>query len=436
MRYVILGTGVAGIAAMEAIRSVDAAGEIVLIGDDPHAYYSRPGLAYYLTGELSEVHLFPYKRADYQRMRVRYLRDRAVKINPDGRLVVLQQNGALGYDRLLVAVGSQAVPLTIPGADMEGVMKLDHLEDARRIVKLARRAKSAVVIGGGITALEIVEGLAANRTRVHYLMRGDRYWSNVLDADESRIVEERLRHEGVQIHKHAEAVEILGKRGKVKGVRLADGRQLKCDLVGYGIGIKPRTTLARETGLTVDRGIMVDEGLRTNIPNIFAAGDVAQVYDPLTGKAMVDSLWNPAREQGHVAGLNMAGQNQTYRKLAPFNVTRLAGLTTTIIGTVGSGRDEDLVGIARGDSETWRSLPDAIAAQSGFDVNRLRLLIGQNSLLGAIVMGDQTLSRPLQQLIVSQVDISSIRDKLLRPDAPIADLIAHFWTTWRTQYAQ
>ncbi len=435
MRYVILGTGVAGIAAMEAIRSVDATGEIVLIGDDPHAYYSRPGLAYYLTGELSEIHLFPYKREDYQRMKVRYLRDRAIKINPEGRLVTLQQNGVIGFDRLLVAVGSQAVRLAIPGADLEGVLKLDHLDDARRILKLARRARSAVVIGGGITALELVEGLTANRTRVHYLMRGDRYWSNVLDEDESRIVEKRLEHEGVQIHKHAEAVEILGKRGKVKGVRLADGRQLKCDLVGYGIGIKPRTTLARESGLTVDRGILVDEGLRTNMPDIFAAGDVAQVYDPLTGKAMVDSLWGPAREQGYVAGLNMAGQNRTYRKIAPFNVTRLAGLTTTIIGTVGSGRDEDLVGIARGDSETWRSLPDAISAQSGFDVNRLRLMIGKNTLIGAVVMGDQTLSRPLQHLIISQADISSLQETLLAPNAPIADLIANFWTKWSTQYA-
>jgi NAD(P)H-nitrite reductase large subunit len=421
---------------MEAIRSVDSTGEIILIGDDPHAFYSRPGLAYFLTGELSEIHLFPYKREDYQRMKVRYLRDRATKINAEGRLVTLQQNGAIGYDRLLVAVGSKAVPLNIPGSDLEGVVKLDHLEDARRILKLARWARTAVVIGGGITALEIVEGLVANRTRVHYLLRGDRYWPNVLDEDESRIVEERLKHEGIQLHKHSEAVEVLGKRGKVKGVRLADGRQIKCDLVGYGIGIKPRTSLAREAGLTVDRGVMVDDGLRTNLPDIFAAGDVAQVYDPLTGKAMVDSLWNPAREQGYVAGLNMAGQNRTYRKVAPFNVTRLAGLTTTIIGTVGSGRDEDLVGIARGDSETWRSLPHAIIAQSGFDVNRLRLLIGQKSLLGAIVMGDQTLSRPLQQLVISQADISSIRDSLLAPNAPVADLIATFWTNWRTQYAQ
>jgi len=116
-------------------------------------------------------------------------------------------------------------------------------------------------------------------------------------------------------------------------------------------------------------------------------------------------------------------------------VTRLAGLTTTIIGTVSSGHDDDLVGIARGDSETWRALPDAIVAQTGFDVNRLRLIVGGRTLLGAIVMGDQKLSLPLEKIISANADISPIREKLLQPNAPIADIIAEFWMSWRAQHA-
>jgi NAD(P)H-nitrite reductase large subunit len=108
-------------------------------------------------------------------------------------------------------------------------------------------------------------------------------------------------------------------------------------------------------------------------------------------------------------------------------VTRLAGLTTTIIGTVGSGRDSDLVSIARGDSETWRQMPDCIVAQTGFEVNRLRLLVGEKTLLGAIVMGDQKLSLPLEKMISTKIDISPIREKLLMPDARIGDVIAEFW---------
>jgi NADPH-dependent 2,4-dienoyl-CoA reductase/sulfur reductase-like enzyme len=185
--------------------------------------------------------------------------------------------------------------------------------------------------------------------------------------------------------------------------------------------------LAHQAGLAVDRGILVNEYLQTNDPAIFAAGDAAQVFDPTSGKSIVDSLWAPARQQGFAAGLNMAGKRQAYTRSAPFNVTRLAGLTTTIIGTVGRGRDTDLIGIARGDSETWRQLPDAMVAQTGFEVNRLRLLIGEKTLLGAIVMGDQKLSFPLEKIISNNMDITPIREQLLAPNAKVSDIVADFW---------
>jgi hypothetical protein len=131
----------------------------------------------------------------------------------------------------------------------------------------------------------------------------------------------------------------------------------------------------------------------------------------------------------------MAGAGNPYYKRTPFNVTRLAHLTTTIIGAVGGGKDEDVLGIVRGDSESWRQLPDAIAAQSDFDVNHLRVLVGERTLVGAILMGDQTLSAPLQRLVTDQVDITPIHARLLQPKAPVADLIADFWTEWRSQNA-
>lgn len=429
MKYVIIGSGVAGIAAVEAIRAVDGAGEVVLVGDDPYGYYSRPGLAYYLTGELHDQALFPRTASDFRKLNFQYVKDRAKRILRVERMLELADGSTVPYDRLLIAVGAQAMPLDVPGAELDGVLKLDHMEDAKRILKRARRGKTAVVIGGGITALELTEGLLAHGMRVHYLLRGDRYWSNVLDEHESHIIEHRLREEGVTLHYHAEAAEVTGSQGKVRGVRLLDGKTLKCDLVAYAIGVRPRLDLARGAELAIERGILVNEYLQTNDPDVFAAGDVAQVYDPASGKAILDSLWNPAREQGYAAGLNMAGRKMAYIKPPAFNVTRLAGLTTTIIGTVGRGRDSDLTGIARGDSETWRQLPDAIVAQTGFDVNRLRLLVGEKTLLGAIVMGDQKLSFPLQKIISSRVDISPIRERLLAPDAKIGDIVAEFWAS-------
>jgi NAD(P)H-nitrite reductase large subunit len=193
--------------------------------------------------------------------------------------------------------------------------------------------------------------------------------------------------------------------------------------------------LAKAAGIDTDRGILVNEYMHSSATDVFAAGDVAQVFDPFTGKSLIDSLWGPAREQGTTAGLNMAGIAKPYLRTIPFNVTRLGNLTTTIIGTVGSGSDDDLIGIIRGDSETWRQLPDAIAAQSDFDINRLRVMVGRDTILGAIVMGDQTLSKPLHQLVSKQVDISLIREQLLQPNAPLADILADFYTQWMKEYA-
>jgi NAD(P)H-nitrite reductase large subunit len=426
-RYVIVGSGAAGISAIEGIRSKDRNGEIHLITEDPFGYYSRPGLAYLLTGELDEASLYPFTKEDQKKLGIRIHKTRISKIDIRSHKLLNAENKALDFDRLLIATGSTAVGITVPGHQLAGVVKLDNLSDARNIRKMARNGHRAVVIGGGITALEILEGLVSMGVKVHYFLRGDRYWSNVLDEIESRIIEHRLQEDGVKIHYHAEAIEFLGKKNRVTGVRTKQGQIINCDLVAVAIGVQPRKELAEISGLQVERGIIVDDYMRTSQPDIFSAGDVAQVYDPLTGKSILDTLWGPARAQGYIAGLNMVGIATRFIKPPAFNVTRLAGLTTTIIGTVGTGRDADLVGIARGDSESWRQMADAVAAQNNFEVNRLRILVGWRTLLGAVVMGDQSASFPLQDIIRRQLDISSIRKQLLVPGAPLVKLVTEFW---------
>jgi NAD(P)H-nitrite reductase large subunit len=237
---------------------------------------------------------------------------------------------------------------------------------------------------------------------------------------------DRLAHDGVQIHTHCELAAIEDKRGRLAAVVTTAGQRIPCELLAVAIGVAPRAELARAAGLAVDRGILVDEFLRSSDRDIFAAGDVAQVFDPRAGKALLDTLWNSARSHGQAAGQNMAGGGVRYDKPMPLNVTRLAGVTTTIIGSVGSGRDADLVGIARGDSELWRELGQALVAEDEHEVNRLRLLVGQTTLIGAVLMGDQRLSHPLQWLIGEQIDITPIRAQLLAPNAPLAKLLTRF----------
>ncbi len=453
-RYVIVGAGAAGIAAAEAIRERDANGEIVVLTEDAHGYYSRPGLAYYLTGELPEGMLFPFREVDFRRLKLRQVHGKALRIDTGSHRLFYQPYGhggqaGLAYDRLLIATGATAIPLSAAGSERPGVVKLDSLEDARRILGFVRRrlhaVKAAVVVGGGITALELVEGLVRRKVKVHYLLRGDRYWSNVLDLEESRLVEQRLISHGVKLHFNTELAEVLGRegggwlggeRGAVSAVRTRAGEEIPCGLVACAIGVRPRSELAQASNIRCERGVLVDANLRTDAADVYAAGDVAQVYDPLSGRSVNDSLWGLARGQGRAAGRNMTGANEMYTRMVAFNVTRLADLTTTIIGRVGlpaQGEDKDLgdgCEIARGDSETWRELPDAIAAQSGFEVNRLRVMVGERTLLGAVVMGNQKLSRPLYELVAREVDIRSIRERLVGGKEALADVLAAFWEQW------
>jgi NAD(P)H-nitrite reductase large subunit len=250
----------------------------------------------------------------------------------------------------------------------------------------------------------------------------------VLDETESRVVLERLEHEGVIIHRNTQVKEAVGAKGQLTGVVTQAGEQVPCRLLAVAIGVRPRLELAKQANLAIDKGIVVNGHLQTSAPDVFAAGDVAQVHDPVHGAAALDVLWSTALSQGKIVGANMAGANLVYVKGIPFNVTQLAGLKVTIIGAVGKGKDDDLVTIARGDSEHWRRLPQAWAAIETDDVNRVRILVGERRIVGALVMGDQTWSRPLQRLIVAQVDITPIRDALLSEHA--LPRLAEFYAQW------
>jgi NADPH-dependent 2,4-dienoyl-CoA reductase/sulfur reductase-like enzyme len=435
-RYVIIGSGIAGLSAAETLRQHDPRTEITLIGEEPHGFYSRPGLAYLLSGLIPEKQLFPRTQAELRTLELNWIKTRVDCLLPEARRVVLANGQQLSYDRLLLATGSTAVPPDFPGGNLAGVVKLDNLDDVRHILKLAKRGRTAVVVGGGLTALELVEGLQARGMHVHYLLRGDRYWSNVLDEAESRIVENRLKAEGVTIHYHAQIKQALGQRGMLTGVETVAGEKLTCQVLGVAIGVRPRIELARQAGLKLDRGILVDEYMQSSAPDVFAAGDVAQVYDPHSGRTILDTLWPAALAQGEAAGANMAGVQTPYIKSIALNVTRLASLTLTIIGAVGTGRDEDLLSIARGDSESWRLLPPAWVVVDEHEVNRVRLLVGECTIVGGLVMGDQTLSRLLSALVAAQADITPIRAALADPAAVIPTLL-NFYQHWeRTHHAE
>jgi len=432
-QYVIIGLGAAGFSAAESIRQIHPQADITLLTDEAYGYYSRPGLAYVLTNELPMRQLFPRSERELEQMGLDIIRTQVERLEPTNRRLALPGGRHLAYDRLLLATGASAIAPPFPGAHLAGVVTLDTMDDAYRILRLARKAESAVVVGGGITALELVEGLRAQNVRVHYLLRGERFWSSVLDPVESQLIERRLTHEGVQIHRHTEIERVLAKkdwrgRESVAGIQTKDGHRIKCQIVAVAIGVSPRLDLVVNTDIKTDRGILVNDYLETTVPGIFAAGDVAQALDPLTRKPKLDVLWPVAVAQGRVAGANMAGEQTPYRKGISTNVTRLAGLIVTLIGAVAGRRDpdDDLLTVSRGDSEVWRGIPQVLAVNLQHEVNRQRLMIKDRRLVGAILFGDQSVAPVLQWLIEEQVDIGPMLPDLQVPDTNLADLLQRF----------
>jgi NAD(P)H-nitrite reductase large subunit len=429
-RFLILGMGTAGLSAAEEIRYHQPSAAITMVSDDPHGYYSRPGLAYVLNRELPKSQLFPVSHDRWNRLAIKRVRARAVRIDPESRSVWLDTGQRVCYDRLLLALGSSAVPLQVPGAELDGVLALNSLQDVQRMIRCARQAREAVVVGGGVTAIEIVEGLHARGVQVHYAMRGARYWRSVLDEAESSLIEARLIEQGITIHHHTEIARILARRDllgrrKVAGVQTTDGWQIRCQLVAVAVGVQPRLDLVAGTGIETERGIVVNDRLQTNIPGIYAAGDVAQVWDPVTGRSCLESLWPVAVAQGRVAGANMAGQFAVYERGIPANVTRLAGLVVALVGSVGTRPepDADLVTISRGDSEAWRRLPDTIVVHDGHKVNRQRLIIKDNRLVGAVLIGEQSLFPMVCRLIRERVDIGVFLRALRSPQVDLARVL-------------
>jgi NAD(P)H-nitrite reductase large subunit len=434
MRYVIVGNGAAGISAAETIRAHDANGEIVVISAENYPMYSRPGLAYVLTGDVPAHQIIARTHDWYADQRIQLKIGIADRLDTTAQQIVLSSGERIAYDRLLIATGAKAVASPYPGGEMEGVVYLDSMDGTRHLLKKLRRAKRAVVIGGGITALEMAEGIARRGVETHYFVRRDRLWSRVFNEQEGNLLARAIEHHGIHIHYNTEITAILGnRRNKVAAVQLQDGSPFACNVVGIAIGVKPYFELVADTVVETDRGILVDEYLESRVPNVFAAGDCAQIYDRWSGKHLSDSLWPSAVASGRAAALNMVGNKTPYIKGVPFNVCMLFGLHVTSIGQVNPRPQEgdgllQTQHLSRGSSEVWFTFPRSYnSAWSEKGDNSLRLVLDGDKLVGALIVGEQGSADNLRFLIENGADASSLlphiedRDALVQGIRLLAD---------------
>ena len=407
--YVIIGDGAAGIAAAMAIRGEDPAGEIVVLSDDSNAHYYRAALTNYLMGQLEDDQLWGVPAGFYERQRIRRIYTRVVELDPAGRLVRLESGSPLPYDRLLIASGASPRRLAVPGAESPAVMTFRTLRDARRIADLAPDLRHAVVVGAGTLGLEWAQGLRHLGVEVTYLIREDRVLPGLLDATASEIVLERLREAGVRIALQDEVAEVRSTPPHTEAlVATVRGRQIACGLLGVAIGVQPNVGFVDRSALAPDGRLTVDTCLRTRVPDIYAAGDVAHVRDTSRGQDLPPAgLWQPARQQGRVAGLNMVGKGPAlaYEPGVLYRATHLYGLGFGALGETdpppGGGHS-------------------VMAARSGPGVYR-KVVLRSDRLVGALFIGDRSGARQFKELIDRQIDVGPIRERLLDPRFALAD---------------
>ena len=334
---VIVGAGAAGGAAAETLRREGYDGPVTMIGADEFLPYDRPNLSKdYLAGSAPEEWIPLRPPEFYSDQRIDTFTNMSVTaINAKTKEVTLLDGCSLGYGAPLLATGAEPVRLKIPGDDLPHVCYLRTLTDSRRIIEKAKNARSAVVIGSSFIGLEVAWSLRERKLEVHVVGKHSLPLEKILGRDLGNLVRQTHEAHGVKFH--------LGRRPAAiqdRHVQLDDGTKLDCDLVVVGIGVRPNTKLAEEAGLASDNGVLVNEYLETNVPGIFAAGDIARWPDPRAGRIRVEH-WVVAQRQGQTAARNMLGAHEPF-VVPPFFRSNHFDLHIHYVGH-GSGDDRSNV---------------------------------------------------------------------------------------------
>jgi len=333
--YVILGNGIAGVTAAETLRSESPGAAIAMIASDSLPVYYRPALKDYLAGRVGEEKLRARPATFYQEQQLYYLADRVVGINPQQHIVQLQSGRQLPYARLLLANGAQPRRLACPGGELTGVTTLRSVADYQTVLARLPAVRHVVVVGGGTLALETVESLRQRQYEVTHVIRGSTLWPVALDTTASDLVLQQEMRDGVTVRLNEEIAEITGERGQVNGVVTTGGARIACQMVIAAIGIEPNLDCIKHSGIACGRGVRVDPLLRTNLPDIYAAGDVVETVDPRTGRARVIGQWYPAVQQGRAAAysmLDLLDMRRPFHASAFYNATFLYGLDFAAVG--------------------------------------------------------------------------------------------------------
>lgn len=401
MKIVIIGNGPAAISAAETARGLDGACEIVMISKESVPFYSPCPLAEYVEASVPRDHLFLRDENFYREQRIETLFGcAAVGIDTVARQVKLASGVAVDYDRLLIANGANAFKPPIPGlADTPGVFSLKTLDDAEGILARLPQARRAVVIGSGFIGLEAAQGLVRRGLQVTVLEALGQVLPQMLDTEMSALVERRLREHGVEVLINCKAEAILGGASGITAVR-AGGQDIPCDLLVCAAGVRPDLSFLGGSGIATAAGILVDTHMQTNVPDVYAAGDVVEALDT-QGQHRVLANWPNATNGGRIAALNMVGVQRRSRGMDSINVVRIFDIPVSSFGTNKGER-------------TLRYEEEGVLR---------KLTLNGSHIVGAQMYGDVNRTGMLYEMMVKGLDVRSMEGELLGPNFGYGQLL-------------
>jgi len=329
--HVILGAGPAGVIAAETIRKHAPRDTITLVGDEAEPPYSRMAIPYLLMGNIDEAGTYLRKTpSHFADLKINQLFAQAVSVDVAIKKVALSTGENLSYDRLLIATGSRPARPPIPGIDSDGVHPCWTLDDARKIMALARPGARVLQMGAGFIGCIIMEALKQRGVQLSVVEMGDRMVPRMMGPVAGGMIRDWCESQGVQVFTGTRVEAILP--GAPLSVRLSNGQSVAADLVISATGVRPNIGFLEHSGITCLQGVLTDEHLQTSAPGVYAAGDCAEAFDKVSGTTIVSAIQPNAAEQARVAALNMVGQTTELRGVTQINVLDTLGLISTSFG--------------------------------------------------------------------------------------------------------
>ncbi len=401
MKYLILGNGPAGVIAAETLRGNDPASQIVLAGSEHEPPYSRMAIPYLLEGNIDEAGTYLRKTPDhFAKNGITQLTTRAVLLEADKHQVQFADGHCESYDRLLIATGSHPVRPPIPGINLPQVHSCWTLEDARAIAALAVKGSRVVQLGAGFIGCIIMQALAERGVALTVVEMGDRMVPRMMTPTAGNMIREWVEQKGITVRTQASVEAITAGVDSALLVKLSTGESLACDLLIAAAGVAPNIEFLKGTAIEVGRGVRVNARMQTSIPDIYAAGDVAEAPDMFTGAPLVSAIQPNAADQARVAALNMSGKQTALPGVLPINVLDTLGLISSSFGQWWGLEEQDGVELVNQQNHHYISLQ--------FD---------QDVLIGATTVGLTQHVGVLRGLIQSKTHLG--RWKAILKDAPL-----------------